>query len=212
MRKESGDLSRALEQLKSYRVLLQTDPRLPSVASLVAGEPVRGSWWGHARGGAIFRVTKELADHPDVLVTKLVSGKVTYVQRRLWPAIIAVGSAREPWQLESLSRTAQSLLAAVTRQGELRTDDVPWTGGPKAESPGAAATNLERRLLLRSEEVHTSSGAHAKRLETWERWANRVGFATKEMTPERGKERLEEVVGSLNRQFQAEGRLPWNQP
>ncbi len=210
MRKESGDLSRALEQLKSYGVLLQTDPRLPSVASLVAGEPVRGSWWGHARGGAIFRATKELADHPDVLVTKLVSGKVTYVQRRLWPAIIAVGSAREPWQLEGLSGAAQSLLVAVTRQGELRTDDVPWTGGPKAESPGEAAREIEKRLLLRSEEVHTSSGAHAKRLETWERWANRVFLGERQPTPGQAKEELEEVLAGLNRQFDGKGRLPWH--
>ncbi len=200
----------ALEELERYGILLESDPRLPSVASLVAGEPMRGSWWGHARGEAIFRVTKELADHHDVLVTKLVSGKVTYIQRRLWPPIIAVGSAREPWQLEGLSHAAQSLLVAVPRQGELRTDDVPWTGGPKTESPGAAARELERMLLVHSEEVHTRSGAHAKRLETWERWANRIGFATNEMTPERGKERLEEVVEGLNRQFDGKGRLPWH--
>jgi len=29
-------------------MLLETDARLPNVASLIAGEPISGSWWSHA--------------------------------------------------------------------------------------------------------------------------------------------------------------------
>ena len=209
MRRESADFRRAFEELERYGILLESDPRLPSVAGLISGEPVKGSWWGHPRGGAIFGVTRELGDHPDALVTKLVSGKVTYVHRRLWPVLFAVGCARERWQIDGLSPAAQRILDAVTRNGELRTDDVPWTGGRKTESPGEAARELERRLLVHSEEVHTSRGAHAKRLETWERWASRIGFAAKGIPAEQAKETLEEVVAGLNRQFEAKGRLPW---
>ena len=210
MHREAEDLRRALEALHAYGILLGSDPRLPSVASVVAGEPVRGSWWGHRRGGAIFRVTREMADHSDVLVTKLVSGKVTYVQRSLWPAVFAAGSAGEPWQMEGLPPAAQSVLDAVTSSGELRTDDLPWAGGAKGESPGEAARELERRLLLHSEDVHTGSGAHAKRLQTWEHWAARTGFAERGMPPQQARERLEEVLESLNRQFKAQGQLPWS--
>ena len=210
MQQGSEDAHGVLAALNAYGILLESDPRLPSMTTLVAGEPIRGSWWGHPQGEAIFQVTRELADHPDILVTKLVSGKVTYVHRRLWPAVLAVACARESWQTEGLSHAARSLLEAVTRNGELRTDEVPRIPGAKPPSPGDATRELERRLLVHSREVHTRSGAHAKRLETWERWANRVGFATKEMTPERGKERLEEVVEGLNRQFDGKGRLPWH--
>lgn len=210
MEQESADFRRVFGELQRYGILLESDPRLPSVASLIAGEPMRGSWWGHPCGEAIFRVTRQLAAHPDVIVTKLVSGKVTYVHRGLWPALVAVGCSREPWQLDALSPEAQSLLEVVTREGELRTDDIPWTGGAKARAPGEAARELERKLLVHSEELHTRSGAHAKRLETWERWASRIGFAGKKMTPELGKEKLEEVLAGLNRQYEAKGRLPWN--
>jgi hypothetical protein len=197
----------ALEALQRYGLLLTSDRTLPSVASLVTGKPIRGSWWAHPAAHDIYDVADPLGDHPDVIIAKLVSGKNTYLHRRLWPAVHAVGRAREPWQLDRLSPMAQRLLDVVTRQGTLRTADVPWTGGPKKDSPGEAARQLERRLLVRSEEVHTETGAHAKQLETWERWARRVGLAEREMTPERARTKLEDVLAGLNERFQANGRL-----
>ena len=210
MEQDSSGLGRALENLRRYGVLLESDPLLPSVVSLVAGEPIRGSWWSHPRGEAIFRVTRQLADHPDVLVTKLISGKVTYVHRRLWPALLAAGTAQDAWQRRSLSLEARSVLDMLSRTGELRTADIPWTGGNKKSAPGETARELERRLLVHSEEVHTSTGAHGKRLETWELWAKRAGFVGEKTTPERAKEELEQALEGLNRRFGANGRLPWN--
>src|SRR5437867_6327113 len=70
-----------LRALSREGLLLLQDPRLPSVAGIVAGGPVRGSWWGHGKGSDIFRVSDWLADHPEVVVTRLVSRKVPYVQR-----------------------------------------------------------------------------------------------------------------------------------
>ena len=199
----------ALEALRRDGLLLTSDQTLPSVASLVAGEPIRGSWWAHPTAHDIQNVADLLGDHPDVIIVKLVSGKNTYLHRRLWPAVHAVGRAREPWQLDGLSPVAQRLLDAVTKQGTLRTNDVPWTGGPKKDSPGEGARQLERRLLAYSEAVHTETGAHAKRLEGWESWAKRVGLAERKLTPERAKKELEDVMTDLNDRFQANGRLPW---
>jgi hypothetical protein len=39
---------------------------VPNVAELVAGEPIRGSWWAHPRSHEIFAVLNELADSPEV--------------------------------------------------------------------------------------------------------------------------------------------------
>ena len=179
-----------IEKLKAYGLLLLTDARLPSVASIVVGAPVKGSWWAHPAGHAIFRAAEELAEHPDILICKLVSGKVTFVHRRLWPAVAAVGSAREPWQLAGLSRAARALLDRVTRQGEIQVS-------------GDATRELERVLLVSSEQVHTASGAHAKVLRTWDSWAVR------RITPQRAKQQLEQSLAALNRQFNGKGRLPW---
>lgn len=33
------------QTLEHYSLLLEADAQLPSLASIVAGEPVRGSWW-----------------------------------------------------------------------------------------------------------------------------------------------------------------------
>lgn len=205
----SADVRQILAELEAHGLLLQSDARLPSIASLVAGEPVRGSWWGHPRAHAIFRVSCELAEHPDVVVTKLVSGKITFVHRRLWPALVAVASARESWQLKDLSRVARALLAAVTRRGTLRTDAVRAVCGVQGRSVGPASRELEQKLLVHSEEFHAETGAHAKRLQNWSRWARQAGFAGGGTTAERARQQLEQVVADLNGRFGAEGRLPW---
>jgi len=69
----------------------------------IVGAPVPGSWWGHPLGQKIYHVSQQLSAHRDVLETKLVSGKVTFVHRILWPALLGVATAREPWQLQRLS-------------------------------------------------------------------------------------------------------------
>jgi hypothetical protein len=61
---------------------------VPSITAAVVGGPIRGSWWGHAQGREIFAVTRAIRDCPDVLVCRLVGGKITYVHRRLWPALV----------------------------------------------------------------------------------------------------------------------------
>ncbi len=60
---------------------------ISSLAEAVAGEPVRGSWWGHDKSHEIFAATRAVRASPEVLVCRLVQGKVTYVHRRLWPAL-----------------------------------------------------------------------------------------------------------------------------
>jgi hypothetical protein len=56
------------------------------------GGPIRGSWWGHPKGHEIFRVTEGVCESPEVLVCKLIDGKVTYIHRRLWPALVKLAS------------------------------------------------------------------------------------------------------------------------
>lgn len=58
----------------------------------IAGEPFRGSWWAHPMSHTIFAAIRSVRDDPDVLVCRLVNGKVTYVHRRLWPALARLAS------------------------------------------------------------------------------------------------------------------------
>src|SRR5437588_12294056 len=110
--------SNLADQLRNRGVLLAADARLPSVATIVAAEPIRGSWWAHPKAHAIFAATSALARHPDAMALLLVSRKVTFVHRRLWPAILTIGLARERWQRKGLPAGARALLKRVEKAGE----------------------------------------------------------------------------------------------
>ena len=60
---------------------------VPNLVEEIAGEPVHGSWWAHPLSHTIFAAIQSVRDDSDVLVCRLVNGKVTYVHRRLWPAL-----------------------------------------------------------------------------------------------------------------------------
>jgi hypothetical protein len=198
MKGSPAESAPVLAKLKELGLLLQTDANLPNVCALVAGKPVRGSWWAHPRSHEIFRVNGELGEHPDVLVSKLISGKITYLHRPLWAAVMAIGRARESWQIERLSRDARNLLGAVDRK--------PVQTDRRWRKP---ASELETNLLVYSEQFHTAAGSHARRLESWDRWSSRTGYIGEPITLIRAKLALEEVVASLNRKFNGRGRLPW---
>ena len=51
---------KVLSSLESFGLLLVSDRAFPSVAGLVAGEPVRGSWWSHPMAHTIFAVDEML--------------------------------------------------------------------------------------------------------------------------------------------------------
>ncbi len=162
-----------LVALKEFGVLLESDPRLPSVCTLITGEVLHGSWWSHPLSHTIFQVNEQLADHRDVLITKLVSGKVTFMHRRLWANILAIGTAAQEWQFEELNKASIRLFELVESSELLQTDSLRWSKSEKTK-PSAAACELEQRLLLISRQVHTESGRHAKILESWSHWAKDV--------------------------------------
>jgi len=195
--------------LRQFGLLLETDTKLPSVAGLVAGETVRGSWWTHARSHQIFAVLQALADHKQTLITKLVSGKVTFVHRKLWGDVVSIAAAREPWQTQKLLPPAQMLLDRIDQEGALRTDILDWPSKFKSLKVGVVVRELEKRLLIHSEEFHAESGAHAKLIETWDHWTNRIGFNPKQVVLDDAKRRLEKRVHLLNKRFGAVAYLPW---
>lgn len=197
---------RVLTALRTFSLLLVSDRAFPNVATLITGENLSGSWWSHPLAHTIFGVNEMLGDHRDVLITKLVDGKITFVHRKLWTQVHAVGMAREAWQMNGLSRAAKTLLKRVEKETNLETEGLGSIGGKK---PGDVARELESRLLIHTEQVHTKSGAHAKRIETWDGWAKRVRFEDRGADQKAAKLLLEKRVGKLNKMFDADAKLPW---
>ena len=100
-------------------VLVSAKGPVPRLTEAIAGEPIKGSWWGHPKSHQIFRVLQAVTDSDDVLVCRLVNGKITLVHRRLWPALVRVAK-----QFPS-NRIAQ-LHEEHTESGKHITREVPF--------------------------------------------------------------------------------------
>lgn len=127
--------------LVEHGVLLQSARGpVPNVAELVAGEPIRGSWWGHPAHERIFTALNELADSPDVVRTRLVGGKVTLVHRRLWPALVRVGARFPPDRVMALREEH-------TPSGQHEVHAVPFPDWVPESARAAAAGLTEAEAL-----------------------------------------------------------------
>ena len=85
--------TQALAFVRKHGVVLESAcGPVPNLAEHAAGEPIRGSWWGHPKGREIFGLTRAVRASKAVLVCKLIEGKVTYVHRRLWSALVRLAA------------------------------------------------------------------------------------------------------------------------
>jgi hypothetical protein len=110
----------ALAFLKKHGVVLQAAKgRVPTLTDAIAGERIRGSWWGHPKGKTIFRILTGVSESADVLIFRLVDGKITFVHRRLWPALVRL-SDRFP------AKSIAAVSEKHTSSGAHRTITVPF--------------------------------------------------------------------------------------
>ena len=103
-----------LDWVREQGIVLQSARGpVPNLAEYVAGEPIRGSWWGHASGHEIFAVLSRV------------------LNRRLWPALVRVAD-----------RFPKERLAAVdeehTASGAHRTTEIPFPEWVPAQEITAA--------------------------------------------------------------------------
>jgi hypothetical protein len=109
--------AQAIDFVRKHGVVLESGAGpVPSLAEAVAGGPIRGSWWGHPRGHDIFGLTRAARDSPDVLVCRLVGGKITYVHRRLWPALVRAADRLPRQRLARLQETHTASGRHVTKE------------------------------------------------------------------------------------------------
>lgn len=202
--------TKVIKTLEASGLLLLTDPKLPSLVTLVVGKPIKGSWWGHPKGNLIFNLGNQLEDHKDVLSVKFISGKSTFIHRRLWQLFLNAVTARDEWQMARLPKTAANLLKVIEAQGAARMDKLFGTGPKKKLTTiqKEATRALEDRLLVLASSQHTETGAHFKQLESWEHWMNRAHFVFKRQELNEARTELEAAVMKWGNQ-RAKGLLPW---
>jgi hypothetical protein len=194
--KDEAAVVAAIEELG---LLFVSDPKRKNAVEVLTGEFPRGSWWTHPEANQIYGILERVEDHPDVLSAKLLAGKVTLIHRALWPALLAVVTAREAWQTDDLLPGSVQWLAAL--------DEARAAGAEVAQPSRTVVKEIEARLLARSESVHTSDGSHRTRIEDWAAWATRAGVALPPtMSPADGQRALEAAAERLGPPPPA---LPW---
>lgn len=129
--------------VKRHGVVLQAARGpVPSLAEAIVGGPIRGSWWGHPRGHEIHRVAEALCESPEVLVCKLIDGKVTCIHRRVWPALVKLASRFRKEQLAKVWNEH-------TPTGAHRSRQIPFPGWVPEEVMGQA----ERLSVAQAEQI-----------------------------------------------------------
>ena len=97
-------------------VLASAKGPVPRLADFIAGESIKGSWWAHPKSREIFAIFQEIGESPDVLICRLVNGKVTIVHRRLWPALVRVAHLFQANQLAQVHQEHTSSGHHVSRE------------------------------------------------------------------------------------------------
>jgi len=79
--------------------------RVPSLVHLMAPPPplARGNWWSWPGANRIYNRLGALRERDDVLVCRLVRGKVAYVHAAAWPALVRL---RDVFPAGALDRVA----------------------------------------------------------------------------------------------------------
>ncbi|HEX5124273.1 MAG TPA: hypothetical protein VFV97_13590 [Rhodanobacteraceae bacterium] len=135
----------ALRFVETHGIVLESarHPRIPSLAEAVAGAPIRGSWWSHPKGKAIFAATRAMREAPEVLVCRVVDGKVSLAHERLWPALVKLAGKFPRKDLARIRETH-------TESGAHRVENVAFPKWVPARTTAAAErmSDADARAVL----------------------------------------------------------------
>jgi len=93
----------AISFIKKHGVVLASAKGpVPRLTEAIVNEPIKGSWWAHPKSQQIFAGLQKVSDSKDVLVCRLVERKVTFIHRRLWPALVRVATQFLPDQVSQV--------------------------------------------------------------------------------------------------------------
>ena len=155
-----------LDAIAEHGLLLLQDKKLANAVTFMTGERLKGSWWSHPRAHEIFRSIESLPDD-QVIATKLVGGRVTFVHRSLWPDLLAVATSGD-------LRQDEREYEVHTSSGRHEKRFEPWEVWAKrqkvraARDVAAARERIERAVL--------AIGGSVKQL-PWHHSSGRAGSA-----------------------------------
>jgi len=139
----SISLEEALSFVETNGIVLESaHGGVPTFADFVAGERVT-RWWSHPKGRLIFTLTRAMRDSPDVLTCRLIDGKVTYVHRRLWPALVKLSGELDTRNLGAIREEH-----LPDGKHELRVTDFPQWVPAEVVAKSKQLTQREAKSML----------------------------------------------------------------
>jgi len=142
--------SQALAFVERHGIVCESSRRgdVPGLAEAIVGAPIRGNWWSHPRARDIFALTRAVRDAPQVLVCRLIDGKITFVHERLWPALVRAADHFAPARLARL----REVHSASGRHVIETTPFAQWVSSPLQAQAGRvseahALASLEPALV-----------------------------------------------------------------
>jgi len=97
-------------------VLVSAKGPVTRLTEAIVNEQINGSWWAHPRSRDIFAILQIVANSKDVLVCRLVNGRVTFIHRRLWPALVRVAPRFPARQIAQVYEKHTTAGRHVTRE------------------------------------------------------------------------------------------------
>ena len=93
-------VARSLAFVREHGVVLASAKgSVPKLTEAILGEPIAGNWWTHPKSRKIYAVLQAVSESEEVLVCRLIDGKITLVHRRLWPALVRIAGSFAPDRL-----------------------------------------------------------------------------------------------------------------
>jgi hypothetical protein len=121
-------------------VLASAKGTAPRLTEAIVGEDIKGSWWGHPQSHRIYSILGAVADSDQVLVCRLINGKITLVHRRLWPSLVRLAKRFAPERLAQVREEH-------TKSGRHARTVVPFPQWVPPEVSAQATTIDEQQAL-----------------------------------------------------------------
>ncbi len=80
-------------------VLASAKGTAPRLTEAITGKPIAGSWWAHPQSHHIYAILQGVTGSEQVLVCRLINGKITLVHRRLWPSLVRLAERFAPAEI-----------------------------------------------------------------------------------------------------------------
>lgn len=97
-------------------VLVSAKGSAPRLTEAIVGETINGSWWAHPQSRHIYAILQAVTASGQVLVCRLIDGKITLVHRRLWPALARLADCFAPERLAQVTQEHTASGSHVNRE------------------------------------------------------------------------------------------------